>query len=601
MEVGPQDEAGFTLRVLYLFAGADRKTSVASYLRVLAEKKGWQLSIEEVDIRRNPKQDLSVTDFQDAIIAKISSGEYHAILCTPPCSTWTRVRMANMRGPPPLRSGEYPWGFPWVSNRHKHQLELGNELVRFAIRVWAAAANRCKTQDGIDVFVFGEHPEDLGMVRREEDRLLLRPASIWQLSELRSLISPSSRLQTVAINQCCWGAPWRKPTRLISTSQVVLSWGPTSWPIFDSEGFYQGRLEKDACQCSHLKSLARKSNEESFRTAGSDIYPPALDEAIAKALIEHCQPPPLRPSPTEGGKKASKDSTPKLREERISTGKRPVDGKVHQPLCVAKKAGGIERSGWGAPIRCYYKGSHRTIHDGGGLCSPGRWPVEHRHEMNEGKGGELASVCKSLFLKWILETEKAVKGGVKEVFWSLAGGKTRCSPFESWMVKARSELDGRLSAMGLDCRRREGDRESEVNFRRLKAMLEASNDEDAAWLEELSRKGVKLGVDEDMPRVEAVFEEKEKWNLDFTDEVFKDVFADNYESAKSNEEDIKRQVMEEVDRGTIIHMSMEEAKARFKGRIAVAVLGAVPKELGSSVVRIAIASMSTTVSRCLIE
>ena len=94
-------------------------------------------------------------------------------------------------------------------------------------------------------------------------------------------------------------------------------------------------------------------------------------------------------------------------------------------------------------------------------------------------------------------------------------------------------------------------------------MLEASNDEDAAWLEELSRKGVKLGVDEDMPRVEAVFEEKEKWKLDFTDEVFEDVFADNYESAKSNEEDIKRQVMEEVDKGTIIHMSMEEAKTRF--------------------------------------
>ena len=206
--------------------------------------------------------------------------------------------------------------------------------------------------------------------------------------------------------------------------------------------------------------------------------------------------------------------------------------------------------------------------------------------MTEGKGGELASVCKSLFLKWILETERTVKGGVKEVFWSLAGGKTRSSPFEPWMVKARSELDDRLSAMGLDGSRREGDRESEVNFRRLKAMLEASNDEDAAWLEELSRKGVKLGVDEDMPRVEAVFEEKEKWKLDFTDEVFKDVFADNYESAKSNEEDIKRQVMEEVDKGTIIHMSMEEAKTRFKGRIAVAALGAVPKELGSSVVRI---------------
>ena len=57
-----------------------------------------------------------------------------------------------------------------------------------------------------------------------------------------------------------------------------------------------------------------------------------------------------------------------------------------------------------------------------------------------------------------------------------------------------------------------------------------------------------------MPRAEAVFEEKEKWNLDFTAEAFKDVFAENYESAKSNEEDIIRQVMEEADRGTIVHI-----------------------------------------------
>lgn len=141
VEDSPQEKVGFTLRVLYLFAGEERKTSVASYLGALAEKKRWRLEIEEVDIRRNPQQDLSATKFQDKIIARIASGEFHAGLCTPPCSTWTRVRMANMRGPPPLRSREYLWGFSWVSNRHKHQLELGNELVRFAARVWAAAAN----------------------------------------------------------------------------------------------------------------------------------------------------------------------------------------------------------------------------------------------------------------------------------------------------------------------------------------------------------------------------------------------------------------------------------------------------------------------------
>ena len=86
--------------------------------------------------------------------------------------------------------------------------------------------------------------------------------------------------------------------------------------------------------------------------------------------------------------------------------------------------------------------------------------------------------------------------------------------------------------------------------------------------------------------MEKVFEEKEKWNLSFTDEDFKDVTADNYRSAKENSVDIKRQVMEEVEMGSIIKMEEEEAKRIYQGRLAVAALGAVPKEVGSDVVRI---------------
>lgn len=565
------DAEGFTLRVLYLFAGQERKTSVASYLRKMAEKKGWKLIMEEVDIKRDPKEDLSAHDFQAKIIARITSGEFHAVLCTPPCSTWTRVRMANMRGPPPLRSFDYPWGFPWASNRFRQQNDLGNALVRFAIEVWAAAAAQSETPGGRVVFIFGEHPEDLGAVVREEDKMLLRPASIWQLPELQALISPSSKLQTVAINQCCWGAPWRKPTRLISSSKKVLSWGSNQLPCFTEDGFYEGPLSQSTCSCSNLKSLARRNNEESFRTTGSDIYPPQLDEAIASAIIEHRAPMKSQPPPSAGGQKKASTSC------EVVVAKEPFK---------APRLSKAEKPGWGRPIKCYYKGAHRTIHDGGGLCSPGRWPVDSRHEIGDGAGGILVNVCKTLFLKWILETEKSSNGGVKEVFWSLAGGKSRKSPFEDWMSHAREELDEKLKGMGFACKRRSEDRLSEVNFRRLKAMLEALGDEDFEWIEELSKTGVMLGVDETMPRVEAVFEEKEKWNLDFTEESFHDVFAENYDSARSNEGDIVRQVMEEVEKGTIIHMDMGTAKEKFKGRLAVAALGAVPKELGSSVVRI---------------
>ena len=169
-----------------------------------------------------------------------------------------------------------------------------------------------------------------------------------------------------------------------------------------------------------------------------------------------------------------------------------------------------------------------------------------------------------------------------EVGW----GKTKGSHFVDFMDKARQELDTKLEALGFQPKRRERDRISEVNFRRLKAMLEAVDDEDSDWIDEVAGRGVKLGVDRTMPRVPLVFEEKVKWNLDFTDEEFRDSMAANYKSAEENSVDIKRQVMEEVEAGTIIEMGAKEAASRYQGKLAVAALGAVPKELGSSVVRI---------------
>ena len=204
----------FTYRVLYLFAGGERKTSVVEQLRKILQKKGWDLEAVEVDLKRGDQWDLSDESLQDSIIKDLEAGKYHGVICTPPCSTWSRVRCANLRGPPPLRTKEHPWGFPWVGRKWGKELHLGNILVKFSIRVWSTVCRCPVSFDGYVIFSFGEHPEDLGAVIREEDRVKLVPASIWQLSEIINLVNdPNNDVQTVAINQCCWGTPWRKPTR----------------------------------------------------------------------------------------------------------------------------------------------------------------------------------------------------------------------------------------------------------------------------------------------------------------------------------------------------------------------------------------------------
>ena len=390
----------------------------------------------------------------------------------------------------------------------------------------------------------------------------------------------------------------------MSNSRMIRKWGPVGWPQFDEEGFYVGPLKQD-CGCQVTRSLAKRSNDEAFRTTGTSVYPPRLDEAIAEAIVDYCLAHHAS-SPKVGEKRtcmvsqvdAKEDNKRKKEERTVEKDDRPKDV---EPNYLEEKTpdkrkrdedvreegqeerGTSWRPGSGVPMQCFYKGKHRTIHDGGGLCSPGRWPVEQRRPMKGREGLELAAVVKSQFLKWLLKKGEVE---VKEAFWKLASGKHPSSPFEDAMEETRREVDKALSNMGKRPERRSRDRASEIAFRRLEAMAEACGDEDCGWLSAMAQEGVPLGVDEELPRVEKVFELKEKWNLDFVDDALRDSVADNYKSAEESADDIERQVLEEVERGSIVVMSEEEVKERYKGRLAIAALGAVPKEMGSSVVRV---------------
>ena len=117
-----------------------------------------------------------------------------------------------------IRSREHPWGFPRLSKKHQRDADLGNVLIRFMLEVLEMLENHPYTHDGRLVLIFGEHPEDLGVIFREEDGMRMQPASIWQLPQLQQRVQGNNSLQlfTVAFNQCCWSAPYRKPTRLIT-------------------------------------------------------------------------------------------------------------------------------------------------------------------------------------------------------------------------------------------------------------------------------------------------------------------------------------------------------------------------------------------------
>ena len=132
-----------------------------------------------------------------------------------------------------IRSRSYPWGFPWLAARHQRDAEVGNVLVIFMFQVLETLQLHPTSRAGYIVLIFAEHPEDLGIAWREEDQMLIDPASTWQLDRMRALVATDLplRLFTLVFNQCCWGAPYRKPTRLLTNLLPLREWGPCQWPI----------------------------------------------------------------------------------------------------------------------------------------------------------------------------------------------------------------------------------------------------------------------------------------------------------------------------------------------------------------------------------
>ena len=324
--------------------------------------------------------------------------------------------------------------------------------------------------------------------------------------------------------------------------------GEQGWPTFDKDRGYVGPA-KD-CKCRPKWTLARRSNEEGFRTTATSAYPPKMDEALARAIATAVAEP--RSSKVgqrrteedqswEGGEKTFSGKTVESSTARI--GEREDDGKDMAEAAESSEEETARYTSMGearehAPMLAYYKGKHRAIHDGGGLCSPGRWPIKSRKQVKKGKGMALVSVCRKQFLKWILGKRGKAEGTFKE----LIKGKLEGSPFDDCLEEAREEIDKALEEMGMRPRRLSSDRDTEVNFRRLKAMAEVLEDEDFEYLETMAERGVPLGADETMPRTPKVFEEKVKWPRDMVEEEMREIWAENYESAEAGKEDIYRQV-----------------------------------------------------------
>ena len=276
-------------RVLYLFAGKARQADFGNALRSVVET--WNddasavrisLHLEEIDtLRGGLAHDLLKEPARTDIPRRIRAGEFDLVMVAPPCNTFSRAVFREGAGPKPVRSKQWPDGFPWLEGYARVRAEEGSVLTAFATQALAAAGEAKHEDPWRCTRRWGEFPEDLGRAHPGT------PASWWQRSDLRAI----PRLERRAIFQCEW-APvnYAKPTGIITDVIGFFEGKPShvGWPSFDDQDVYLGPLPPTCPHTGHVP-LKGLSEDGSWKTSPTGAYPEEICLHIAvKAFADFC-------------------------------------------------------------------------------------------------------------------------------------------------------------------------------------------------------------------------------------------------------------------------------------------------------------------------
>lgn len=91
-------------------------------------------------------------------------------------------------------------------------------------------------------------------------------------------------------------------------------------------------------------------------------------------------------------------------------------------------------------------------------------------------------------------------------------------------------------------------------------------------------KGVRLGVDMELPRASAVFSEKVSWrqyDSEQSEYLVDSEWRQNYPTAKQNAAVLEKQFEAEEELGAMVRMDLQEAQSRYGSRLRLASLGAI--------------------------
>jgi hypothetical protein len=225
----------------------------------------------------------------------------------------------------------------------------------------------------------------------------------------------------------------------------------------------------------------------------------------------------------------------------------------------------IKRGGWRLP---------RPLQDGGGMCSPGRWPPERRR-LPAGASQRILLLILNHLRSW-----EDSGGSVKRAVFSLASGRTKASPFPDHLIAGmRSGVIEELKKAGVDPEERPGDRSKWISVRMVQALLKEAGDPGWKVLSKVAE-GAPLGWREKLPRLPAIFERKRKWKPPRREDEDPSTWPDNYESVMALGSTLKDRFEKDEKEGMMKRVTLKEAREKYGERLRVAACGAVKQGPG---------------------
>ena len=247
---------------LHLCSGPRRKHDYIHECVARARADGVACLGLRIDPLIDPHLDLLNGEVVVLLKQLILEGRVRSLLCSPPCSTWSRARhqWLGPRGPRPLRARNDPLQcLPHLSQQEQRSCYIGSCIATACVYLqgFAICAN-CWTAL--------EHPKDPGVA----------PYPSLFCSPLASLLRGFGA-KDIYFDQCQYGAPARKPTQLLVG------------PHIDT---FAGLQYLCNHSMGHMPHIGRSSHG-SFLTTSLSKYPPPLCRALSISTWDWCRSAPV--------------------------------------------------------------------------------------------------------------------------------------------------------------------------------------------------------------------------------------------------------------------------------------------------------------------